>query len=223
MHTARGVVVAAGPLGTNQLLQRCRLGNSLPRISDRLGHLVRTNSEAISAVTTTDDKLDFTKSIAITSSIYPDDHTHIENVTYGPNANSISLLFTLLTGEGSKLTRPLKALGNAVRHPIAWVRASLPFKWSRRTVILLTMQTIDNSMRLVPRRNLFGPGPRLQSREDPDKRNPRFIPAANWATKRLAQKLGAVPQSGATEAFLNVPMTAHILGGAPIGADERSG
>ena len=31
--TARGVIVAAGPLGTNKLLQRCRLGGSLPRIS----------------------------------------------------------------------------------------------------------------------------------------------------------------------------------------------
>ena len=84
--TAKGVVVAAGALGTNQLLQRCRIGGALPRLSKRVGYLVRTNSEAISAVTTKDDRHDFTKSIAITSSFYPDPDTHIENVTYGPGA-----------------------------------------------------------------------------------------------------------------------------------------
>jgi hypothetical protein len=143
---AEGVVVAAGPLGTNQLLQRCRIGGALPRLSKRVGYLVRSNSEAISAVTTKDDRHDFTKSIAITSSFYPDPDIHIENVTYGPGADSISFLFTVLGKARSKLARPL------------W-----PLKWSRRTVILLTMQTLDNSMRLIPKRNLFGPGPRLQT------------------------------------------------------------
>ncbi|MFN2616106.1 MAG: GMC oxidoreductase [Thermoleophilaceae bacterium] len=221
--TARGVVVAAGALGTNQLLQRCRLGGSLPRLSDRLGELVRTNSEAISAVTTKNDRLDFTKSIAITSSIYPSEDTHIENVTYGRGADSMSFLYTLLTGHGSKLTRPLKALTGAFLHPIKFARATWPLKWSRRTIILLTMQTLDNSMRLRPKRNLLGLGPRLQTEEDPEKPNPRFIEVANWATKRAAEKLDAVPQSGVAEALMNVPTTAHILGGAVIGESPESG
>jgi cholesterol oxidase len=221
--TARGVVVAAGALGTNQLLQRCKLGGTLPRLSDRLGYLVRTNSEAISAVTTKNDRLDFTKSIAITSSIYPSEDTHIENVTYGRGADSMSFLYTLLTGQGTKLTRPFKWLGQALRHPIRLARATWPFKWSRRTIILLTMQTLDNSMRLRPKRNLLGLGPRLQTEEDPDKPNPRFIEAANRATKRAAEKLDAVPQSGIAEVFMNVPTTAHILGGAVIGESPESG
>ena len=112
--TARGVVVAAGALGTNQLLQRCRLGGSLPRLSERIGYRVRTNSEAITAVTTKDDRHDFTKSIAITSSFYPDPDTHIENVTYGPGADSISFLFTILTAAGTAFTRPLKLLRAAL-------------------------------------------------------------------------------------------------------------
>src|SRR3954471_8656972 len=223
VHTARGVVVSAGPLGTNQLLRRCKDRGALPRMSDRLGYLVRSNSEAITAVTTKDDRLDFTKSIAITSSIYPAPDTHIENVTYGRRADSIGLLFTLLTGPGNRLTRPLKALGGAVRHPIQFVRANSPFKWSRRTIILLTMQTLDNSMRLRAKRNLLGLGPRLQTQEDPDKPNPRFIDVANWATTRAAEKLDATPQSGTTEAFLNVPTTAHILGGAVIGEGPDTG
>ena len=195
--TAKGVVVAAGALGTNQLLQRCRHRGALPRLSKRVGYLVRTNSEAISAVTTTDDRHDFTKSIAITSSFYPDPDTHIENVTYGRGADSMALLFTILGAARRKLARPL-----------------FPLKWSRRTVIILTMQTLDNSMRLIPKRNLFGLGPRLQTQEDPDKPNPRFIPVADQVTRRAAEKLGATPQAGLTEQLLNIPTTAHIMGGA---------
>jgi cholesterol oxidase len=108
--TARGVVVAAGALGTNMLLQRCRLGDSLPRLSERIGYLVRTNSEAITAVTTKNDRHDFTKSVAITSSFYPDENTHVENVTYGRGADSISFMFTILTAAGTTFTRPLKWL-----------------------------------------------------------------------------------------------------------------
>src|SRR5437763_5040994 len=161
--TARNVVVAAGPLGTNQLLRRCKDRGALPRLSERLGYLVRTNSEAITAVTTKNDRLDFTKSIAFTSSIYPTPDTHIENVTYGRGADSMSLLFTLLVGPGTKLTRPLKALAGALLHPIQFARANWPFKWSRRTIILLTSQTIDNSIRLRAKKNILGLWPRLQT------------------------------------------------------------
>jgi cholesterol oxidase len=184
---------------------------------------VRTNSEAISAVTTKDDRLDFTNSIAITSSIYPEPDTHIENVTYGRGGDSMSFLLTLLTDAGTKLTRPLKWLLSALRHPATFARTLWPFRWSRRTIILLTMQTLDNHMRLRPKRSLLGLGPRLQTEEDSEKPNPRFIPAANRVTELAAEKLNAVPQSGITEAVLNVPMTAHIIGGAVIGADAESG
>ena len=95
--SARGVVVAAGPLGTNKLLFGCKLRGSLPRVSDRLGHLVRTNSESILAVTAPNDARDFTRAVAITSSVYPDPDTHIETVTYGRGADSQSLLFSLMT------------------------------------------------------------------------------------------------------------------------------
>jgi cholesterol oxidase len=221
--TARGVVVAAGALGTNALLQRCRLGGSLPRLSERIGYAVRTNSEAITAVTTKDDRHDFTKSIAITSSFYPDADTHIENVTYGPGADSISFLFTILTAAGTSLTRPLALLRAALRHPLVFARTLWPRRWSRRTVIILAMQTLDNSMRLRPKRSLLGLGPRLQTEEDPDKPNPRFIDLADRVTRRAAEKLEATPQSGLTEALLNIPTTAHIMGGAVIGERPETG
>ncbi len=222
VQTARGVVVAAGPLGTNLLLQRCKLGGSLPRLSDRLGHLVRSNSEAIGAVTRLDDREDFTRSVAITSSIWTDDDTHVENVTYGRGADVMSLFFTVLTGEGTRLTRPLKALGQIVRDPVRFLRTLWPQRWSRRSLILLTMQTLDNSMRLRARR-FIGRGVRLQTEEDPDHPNPRFIAVHNQVAEMAARKVGGIAQSGTTEAFLNIPTTAHIMGGAVVGSGPDRG
>ncbi len=154
--TAKGVAVAAGALGTNQLLANCKHRGSLPRISERLGAVVRTNSESIQAVTAPDDSRDFSRSIAITSSIYPDPDTHIEVVTYGEGGDALSATFTTMTGAGTKLSRPLKWLAAMLRHPLQTLRLLVPFKWSRRTVILLVMQTVDAAMHLQPKRKLFG-------------------------------------------------------------------
>jgi cholesterol oxidase len=221
--TARGVVLSAGALGTNKLLANSRHRGSLPRISPRLGELVRTNSESINAVTAPSDERDFAKSVAISSSIYPDPDTHVEVVTYGRRADSMSYLFTLLTGQGTKLTRPLLWLAQILRHPLRFLRLLWPFRWSRRTVILLVMQTLDNAIRLRPKRRLFGRGVRLQTEQDPDKPNPTFIPAADHVARWMAERTGGVAQSGINEAIFNIPTTAHILGGAAIGADRESG
>jgi cholesterol oxidase len=221
--TARGVVVAAGALGTNKLLADCRHRGSLPGLSGRLGELVRTNSESINAVTAASDERDFAKSVAISSSIYPDPDTHIEVVTYGPRADSMNYLFTLLTGQGTKVTRPLLWLGQVLRHPLRFLRLLWPFRWSRRTVILLVMQTLDNAIRLRPKRRLLGRGVRLQTEQDPDKPNPTYIPAADHVARWMAERTGGVPQSGINEAIFNIPTTAHILGGAAIGADRERG
>jgi cholesterol oxidase len=220
---ARGVVFAAGALGTNALLADCRHAGSLPRVSDRLGELVRTNSESINAVTAPSDELDFAKSVAISSSIYPDPDTHVEVVTYGRHADSMSLLFTLLTGEGTALSRPFRWAAQALRHPIRFARVLWPRTWSRRTVILLVMQTLDNAIRLRPKRKLLGRGVRLQTEQDPEKPNPTFIPAADAVARWFAARTGGIPQSGVTEAMLNIPTTAHILGGAVIGAGPGQG
>jgi cholesterol oxidase len=221
---ARGVVVAAGALGTNKLLQRCKLAGSLPRISDRLGELVRTNSESIMAVTAPDDERDFTKAVAITSSIYPDPDTHIEPVTYGRGADSQSFLFTLLTERGGKRTRPLYFLAGLLRHPAQALRALRPSKWSRRSVILLVMQTVDNAIKLKPKR-LRRPGGdvALTTEQDPHKPIPHTLPIAYQAAKWVAERLGGTPQAMSTEAIFAIPTTAHILGGAAIGADPAGG
>jgi cholesterol oxidase len=221
--TARGVVVAAGPLGTNKLLQRCRLGGSLPGISARLGELVRTNSESILAVTVPEDyPEDLTKRVAITSSIYPDPHTHIETVTYGEAGDSMNTLYTLMVGDGTRATRPLKLLAQIVRHPVRFAKVMWPKGWSRRTIIVLVMQTLDNAIALRPKLKRSG-DVRLQTEQDPERPNPTFIPVANEAADWLAKRTGGVAQSALTEAMMNIPTTAHILGGAVIGHGPEDG
>jgi cholesterol oxidase len=220
---ARGVVIAAGPLGTNQLLADCRHIGALPRLSGRLGHVVRTNSESIQAVTAPDDSRDFARSVAITSSIYPDPDTHIEVVTYGRAGDAISRLFTVMTGPGTRVTRPLKWIAAMLRHPLRTIRLLSPAKWSQRTVILLVMQTVDSAMRLRASPARVGRGVRLQTEQDPERPNPTYLPAAERAARWFARRTGGIPQSGLTESTMNIPTTAHILGGAVIGADPERG
>jgi cholesterol oxidase len=220
--TARGVVVAAGALGTNRLLATCRLNGSLPHISPRLGELVRTNSEAILAVTLPQGSPDVIRRVAITGSIYPDPHTHIETVVYGDAGDGASPLFTLLTGDGTPLTRPLKLAGAAVRHPRTLARTLNPRGWSERTIIVLVMQSLDNAISLRARRGRGG-RVRLRTEQDPERPNPTFIPVANEFAAWLARRTGGIAQSSIMEAAANIPSTAHILGGAVIGADPSKG
>jgi cholesterol oxidase len=222
VHRVRGVVVAAGALGTNRLLARCRLGGSLPRISARLGELVRTNSEALLAVTLPDGGPDLTKRVAISSSVYPDPDTHIETVTYGRAGGAMYSLFTVLVGDGTRITRPLRLAGALLRHPLRALRTLNPFGWSRNTIIVLVMQTLDNALALRARRLPWG-GVWLRTEQDPDRPNPTFIPVANAFAAWLAQRTGGIAQSSILEAAANIPSTAHILGGAVIAPDASRG
>jgi cholesterol oxidase len=223
VQRARGVVVAAGPLGTNKLLQRCRTTGSLPRISARLGELVRTNSESILAVTVPEDYPDdLIKRVAITSSIYPDRNTHIETVTYGDDGDSMHRLNTLLVGDGTRVTRPLKLLLQVLLHPKRLAQVMFPKHWSRRTIIILVMQTLDNAIALRPQKGPFGSF-WLRTEQDPERPNPTFIPIANRTAEWFARRTGGVAQSSVTEALFNIPTTAHILGGAVIAQSPEEG
>jgi cholesterol oxidase len=221
--TARGVVLSAGALGTNQLLARCKHGGSLPQVSDRLGELVRTNSESVLAVRLPDDTFKPWNDVAISSSIHPRPDTHIEFVTYGPHGDFMSTLFTLLTGDGTRLTRPLMLLANIVRHPLRFVKGQWPVGWGRRTVVFLVMQSLDNAIAFRAKRRWFGRGVTLTTEQDPEKPNPTFIESGNRAAQWLAERTGGIAQSMLLEAAANIPTTAHILGGAVIGRDAASG
>ncbi|MCW2957842.1 MAG: glucose-methanol-choline oxidoreductase [Solirubrobacterales bacterium] len=221
--TARGVVVAAGALGTNKLLQNCRLVGGLPKISPRLGELVRTNSEAVVAVTLPEGAIgDQTRRVAITSSIYPDAYTHIETCHYGEGGDAMGMMYTVLVGDGTKVTRPLKWLAAVVRHPVKALRTLNPRGWSRNTIILLVMQTLDNAIALRPVKTRSG-RIRLQTEQDQSKPSPTFIPVANKAAEWIANEYGGIAGSSVMEALGNTPTTAHILGGAVIADSPERG
>ena len=162
---------------------------------------------------------DITRRVAITGSIYPDPDTHIETVVYGDAADSMSALYTLLVGDGTRVTRPLSCCGAAARHPVTFLRLLDPRGWSRRTIIVLVMQTLDNAIALRAAPHAGG-GVRLQTEQDPERPIPTFIPVANHfaAVARAAhrRRRAELDHGGARQRRRR---TAHILGGAVIGAD----
>ena len=221
VHTARGVVFAGGTLGTNELLVNCKLSGSLPHLSDRLGDLVRTNSESVLNVRLPTD-IETWKDVTASSSVQLDDTTQIEFLTYGKRADFVGTMYTVLVGKGDGITRPIKWLGAIARHPVQWLKTLWPFGWSRHMVTLLVMQALDNAIAFRPRKRLLG-GWRVVTQQNADKPNPAYIEIANQATQWLAQHTGGIAQSNIVEALANIPTTAHVLGGAVIGADRFRG
>jgi len=223
--TAEHVVFAAGTWGTQQLLHRMKAQGLLPRISARLGVLTRTNSEALGGALTAlrnRKQHDFTRGVAITSSIHPDEFTHIEPVRYGRGSNAMGLLSTVMTDGGGQVPRWVKWLAQVARHPgqFASLYGGINH-WSERAVIGLTMQTLDNSITVHPKRTRLG-RIKLTSKQGHGVPNPTWIPAANEAMRRIAAKIGGFPLNSAGE-MVDIPMTAHFIGGCAIGDSAETG
>jgi len=214
---AQHVVVAAGALGTQRLLHAMRDTGVLPHLSSRLGAFTRTNSEAILGAMARNTRIDYSRGVAITSSMHPDDTTHIEVVRYGRGSNAMGLLATLMTDGGGRIPRWLKWLGQIVRHPILFLRSLSVRRWSQRTIIALVMQSLDNSITVS--RTKRG---RLTSRQGHGEPNPTWIPVGNEVTRRMAEEIDGAP-GGSISEIANIPVTAHILGGAVIGDSAESG
>ncbi len=223
--TAGQVVFAAGTWGTQQLLHRMKAAGALPETSAMLGVLTRTNSEALGGALTkmrNRRENDFTRGVAITSSIRPDEYTHIEPVRYGKGSNAMGLLSTIMTDGGGQLPRWLKWLAQVTRHPgqLASLYVGMNH-WSERAVIGLTMQTLDNSITVYPERTRLG-RVKLASRQGHGVPSPTWIPTANEAMRRVAARIGGFPLNSIGE-MVNIPMTAHLLGGCVIGDSPQNG
>jgi cholesterol oxidase len=220
------VVLSAGVLGTVELLMRARDEGTLPRLSPALGQRVRTNSEAIVGATARSGDVDFTDGVAITSSIYPDEVTHIEPVRYSRGSDVMGFLAKPLVDGGPGLPRALKFVLACLRHPIDFLRSLIPIGWAQRTIILLVMQTRDNHMQLLRKLRWFWPFRRgltsAASGASDEQRNPTYIPVGNDMARRVAQKINGWPSSALNEVLLDVPTTAHILGGAAIGQSAET-
>ncbi|AIJ23437.1 FAD-dependent oxidoreductase [Amycolatopsis methanolica] len=218
--TCEQVVFAASALGTQRLLHRLRDRGSLPKISKRLGYLSRTNSEAILAVRSRDKNADYTDGVAITSSMHPDEVTHVEPVRYGKGSNLMSLLATVLVDGKDGHRRWVLGLRELARHWRELPRIQNPRKWSEQMVGLLVMQSLDNSVTTYTRRGLFGR--RMTTRQGDDAPNPMWIPHGHEVARRVAEKIDGVPQGAWTD-MANIPLTGHFIGGCAIGDSPETG
>ncbi|MFJ9519072.1 GMC oxidoreductase [Kitasatospora sp. NPDC101801] len=223
--TAAKVVVAAGTYGTQTLLHRMRDTGHLPGISARLGELTRTNSEALVGASTTDrrygERVDFTKGVAITSSIHPDENTHIEPVRYGRGSNAMGALSVQQVPGVGRGPRWLRYAVTAATHPVIFARSMNQHRWSEKTIIGLVMQSLDNSITVSLKKSGLGKG-KLTSRQGHGAPNPTYIPAAEAGARALAESINGFAGSTVGEIF-DIPMTAHFLGGCPIGDSPEHG
>ncbi len=227
--TARRVVVAAGAWGTQTLLHAMRAEGELPSLSPRLGHLTRTNSEALVGAMTehAPAEVDLTRGVAITTSFHVDEDTHVENCRYGKGSNAMGLLATLAVPGGTGRPRWLEFVRMVARDPEP-LRRMLPTtrRWSERIVVGLVMQSRDNSLRVSGRRR-FG-RPTLTSTQGHGEPNPSYIPQGQVAMEALAARISAATgeytvAGGSWPEVLDVPMTAHFLGGVAIGGSPEQG
>jgi cholesterol oxidase len=227
---ARYIVVAAGTYGTQTLLHRMRDDGALPRLSARLGTLTRTNSEALVGARTTprryrrkhggDAEPDFTRGVAITSSIHPDEHTHIEPVRYGKGSNAMGFMSIKQFRHGG-LPKLLAYALTTVRHPLLFLISMSNHRWSERTIIGLVMQTHDNSLSTFRKPRGIGKG-LLTARQGHGAPNPDHLPEGAEAARRIAESINGFAGTNVGE-LLGTPLTAHFLGGCPIGDSAEAG
>jgi cholesterol oxidase len=227
---ARRVVLAAGTYGTQTLLHRMKAGGQLPYLSKRLGELTRTNSEALVGAQTDnrryrkvtgDPRVDFTRGVAITSSIHPDENTHIEPVRYGKGSNSMGGMSILQVPYAEGSSRVLGWLAHAAKHPLLVLRSLSNRRWSERTIIGLVMQSLDNSLTTYLKPKGAGKG-LLTARQGHGAPNPKQIRAASEGASAIAAEINGFAGSNVGE-LMGTPLTAHFLGGCPIGASAKEG
>lgn len=223
---ARKVVLAAGVLGTLELLFRCRdVYRTLPHVSPMLGSNVRTNSEALLGVTARGREVDYSKGLAITSVFQADEVTHIEPVRYPAGSSFMRLLAApLVPPSDGFLGRLGRALMEAGLHPLDLLRSKVLPGWAERSTIVLAMQSADSRLRMrlgrhwsrLWRRGLVADGGAGEGVH-------AHIPVAHEVARRFAELVDGVPQASFLESIFGVPVTAHILGGCPMGRSPEEG
>jgi cholesterol oxidase len=224
--TADKVVFAGGVMGTLPLLLKLKNdAGGLPRLSNALGKMVRTNSEALIAIASPKSKINFTKGVAITSILHTDEHSHIEPVRYGEGSGFFRTMTVPHAPFPTLAGRVAATLRGFASHPIKWAQIYGMRNPSRKTQILLYMRTLEGTLSLdLGRSKLNGFRKGLVSKLDDPKSAPAaFIAEASDLARRFAEKVGGSPISMVTETLLGTPTTAHILGGCTMGSDESTG
>ena len=220
VFTASQVVVAAGTYNTQKLLHKMKSDSVLPNLSDQLGKLSRTNSEALTGSIMPKGGTDFSAGSAITSSFFPDDHTHVEPVRYGKGSNFMGLLQTVMTDGTNIKDRRRQWLRQVITKPSLVLKILDVRQWSQRTVVALIMQNVDSAISVRGKKGLLGF--RLTSKNDSLTPNATYIPAANEVARRIAENNGGIA-GGHIGDLINAPFTAHFVGGCVIGDSIKSG
>ena len=223
--TASRVIVAAGVVGTLDLLFRCRdeLG-TLPNISRRLGAVVRTNSEAIVAALSPDIDEDLTHGTAISSHFYVGDHTHITQNRFPAGYNFMRWYQGPLVDGSTPLRRALRVLSETLLHPSRSLRCWFAKNWHKRVVVLTVMQNLDNQIAFRFKRRWFWPFTRRLSSDVASGQGvPAYIAEANDAARKLSAQIGGTAHNNLLESLGNASVTAHILGGCGIGSGPEGG
>ena len=218
--SAAQVIVAAGTYNTQKLLHQMKATSVLPKLSDHLGKLSRTNSEALTGTIMKKSKVDYSKGAAITSSFFPDEHTHVEPVRYGKGSNLMGLLQTVMTDGFNINSRRRQWLKQIILKPRYVLQILDVRRWSERTVIALIMQNVDSAITVFSKRGIFGR--RISSRNDSQNPNATYIPAANEVARKIAENRDGIA-GGHIGDLINAPFTAHFVGGCVIGSDSSSG
>ncbi|MEV6221016.1 GMC family oxidoreductase [Nocardia fluminea] len=211
--TAGQVVFAAAALGTQKLLHRMRNDGVLPGLSPRLGELTRSNSEAVVAVCSR-SRYDLSQGVAITSSIHPEPHTHIEVCSYGKGQNALFTQGLPMVDGGA--FRVLRLLLMMAAHPIEFIRLKNVYRAAERSVVLLVMQSLDNSLTSSLK------GRRLVTGQGSGEPNPEWIPIAHEIAREYATEIDGDAGNLVTD-LLGIPATAHYIGGATIGDSADTG
>ncbi len=219
------MIVAAGVLGTVDLLLKCRDElQTLPLLSPMVGERVRSNSEALMGVTARHNREDYSEGVAISSHFWVDDVTSVEPCRYPAGSGFMrSLIWPLAAYRENPRETIVQSIKLLFQQPMDFVHTRLSPGWAERDTVLLIMQTVENKMRLRRDRSLWTLGRKaLVTERDPDDPIPACVNEGTVVTNRFAEKIDGVPWMGMND-LMAIPNTAHILGGSPIGGDESTG
>jgi cholesterol oxidase len=220
------VILAAGVMGTLRLLLKLRDGTrSLPDLSPRLGERVRTNSEALLGSVARKSDVNYSEGVCIASIYNHDEITRVEPVRY-PDGSSLMrfLAAPLIDTDVGVPLRVLRFLGWAIAHPMDFARALILPGWAHNVTIILVMQNADNRLRFRLGRSLFTLFRRgMLAEPEPGFEVHAQVKGSHELTRDFSKRINGVALGSLGENLLNLPTTAHILGGAPIGSSPEQG
>lgn len=214
---AKGVIFAGGVLGTVDLLLKLKQG-SLPDLSDTVGMGIRTNSESLIGVTTYDKEVSFSEGIAIGSIVNIDPSRHLEPVKYSEGAGFWRIFMAPMVQGKNFFVRVYRMLKDIITRPIQNLKIFLVDDWSKRTQILLYMESIDSHLSFT--RTIFGG---MKTNLDKGPAPTAFNRKAQEIAHEVEKIVNGKAMVMSTETLFGIPTTAHILGGACMGKDAREG